>query len=104
MAVTLRHQGKTVLDAVTMEARAGEMVVIEGGRGSGKTTLLEIAGARRRLDRGTVWIAGHDVTALQRDSLPFVRRNVGYGEAHPHFLKGVSVLENVMLPLAARAQ
>lgn len=93
-----------VLDAVTMEARAGELVVIEGGRAAGKTTLLEIAGARRRPDSGIIRIAGHDVTALQRDSLPFVRRNVGYVEPHPQFLGGATVLENVMLPLAARVE
>jgi ABC-type ATPase involved in cell division len=87
-----------------MEARAGELVVIEGGRAAGKTSLLEIAGARRRPDSGTIRIAGHDVTALQRGSLPFVRRNVGYVEPVPQFLNGATVLENVMLPLAARAE
>lgn len=104
IAVSLRHQGKTVLDAVTMEARSGELLVLEGGRAAGKTRLLEIAGARRRPDSGAIWIAGHDVTALQRDSLPFVRRNVGFLDAQPRFLSGMTVLDNVMLPLGARAE
>lgn len=102
-AVTLRHQGKTVLDAVTLQARAGELLILEGARASGKTRLLEIAGARRRPDSGAVWIADHDLTALQRDSLPFVRRNVGFAEAQPRFIPELSVLDNVMLPLGARA-
>jgi ABC-type ATPase involved in cell division len=101
-AVTLRHQGQTLLDAVTMEARAGELLVVEGGRAAGKTLLLEIAGARRRPDSGTVCIADHDLTALQRDSLPFVRRNVGFVESQPCFVSGMSVLDNVMLVLGAR--
>ena len=100
-AVTLRHQGRTVLDAVTMEARAGELLVLEGGRSAGKTKLLEIAGARRRPDSGAVCIADHDLATLQRDSLPFVRRNVGFVEARTRFISQISVLDNVMLPLGA---
>jgi ABC-type ATPase involved in cell division len=38
---------------------------------------------------------------LQRDSLPFVRRNVGFVEARPRFISQISVLDNVMLPLGA---
>ncbi len=104
VAVTLRRGGALVLDALTVEARAGEILVIEGSRGAGKTQLLEIAAARRRPDAGEVWIAAHDVMALQRDSLPFVRRNIGFGAAQPAFLQGASVLENVMLSLAARGE
>ena len=86
-----------------MQARAGELLVIEGGRAAGKTLLLEIAGARRRPDSGEVWIANHNLMTLQRDSLPFVRRNIGLASTVPRFLSGLSVLENVMLPLGARA-
>jgi len=104
VAVTLRLGGELVLDALTVEARAGEILLIEGSRGAGKTKLLEIGAARRQPDGGEVWIADHDVTALQRGSLPFVRRNIGFVEAQPRFLSGTSVLENVMLPLAARGE
>ena len=104
VAVTLRRGGETVLASVNVEARAGELLIIEGGRGAGKTLLLEVAAARRRPDSGEVWIADRDVTALQRDSIPFVRRNIGFLEAQPAFIEGASVLENVMLPLAARAE
>jgi ABC-type ATPase involved in cell division len=104
IAVFLRLDGQVVLDAVSAEARAGELVVIEGSRGAGKTTLMEVMAARRRPDGGQVWIAGHDVTTLQRDSLPFVRRNIGVAAVAPRFLPGLDVLENVMLPLYARAE
>lgn len=104
VAVSLRLGGEFVLDALTVEARAGEILIIEGNRGSGKTKLLEIAAARRRPDAGEIWIAEHDVTALQRDSIPFVRRNIGFAETEPAFLQRASVLENVMLSLAARGE
>jgi ABC-type ATPase involved in cell division len=102
--VSLRIDDTVVLDAVTAAFKAGELTVVEGPRGAGKTTLLEIAGTRRRPDSGQIWIAGHDITALQRRSLPFVRRNIGFSSAVPRFLSGLTVLENVMLPLGARAE
>jgi ABC-type ATPase involved in cell division len=104
VAVTLRLGEELVLDALTVEARAGEILLIEGNRGAGKTKLLEVAAARRQPDAGEVWIADHDVTALQRASLPFVRRNIGFVEAAPRFLSRATVMENVMLPLAARGE
>ena len=104
VAVTLRRDGEIVLASLNAQARAGELVIIEGGRGAGKTLLLEVAAARRRPDSGEVWIAERDVTALQRDSIPFVRRNIGFVEAHPTFIENASVLDNVMFPLIARAE
>lgn len=104
VAVTASSNGKVLLDAVSAEARAGEMLIIEGSRASGKTTLLEVAGARRRADSGQVWIADHDIMTLQRDSLPFVRRNIGFVSASPRCLVGLNVMQNVMLPLAARGE
>lgn len=104
ISVTLRNGDRHALDGVTLEARAGEVLVLEGGRGAGKTTLLQVAAARRRPDEGEVWIADHEVSRLQRDSLPFVRRNIGLADAQPHFLSGQTVLDNVMLPLGARAE
>lgn len=104
ISVTLTLGDRTVLDDVTLEARAGELLVLEGGRGAGKSTLLQVAAARRRPDGGEVWIADHEVSRLQRDSLPFVRRNIGVAASEPRFLAGLTVLENVMLPLGARAE
>ena len=94
----------TAVDAVSLEVRAGEMLVVDGGRGAGKSVLLDVAAARRRPDEGRVWIAERDVSSLQRGSLPFVRRNVGHAGAEPEFMAGLTVLENVMLPLAARGE
>jgi len=104
VAVTVRLADVTAVDAASLELRAGEMLVVEGGRGAGKSVLLDVAAARRRPDEGRVWIAERDVSSLQRGSLPFVRRNVGYVGAEAEFLPGLTVLESVMLPLAARVE
>lgn len=102
--MSLSVAGRRVLDEVSLQARAGELVVLEGGRGAGKSALLRIAAALRRPDSGEVWIAEREVTRLQRSSLPFVRRNVGYLGADAPLLDDATVLENVLLALAARGE
>jgi len=102
IGVSLSRRGRTILDQVSLQARAGELVVVEGERGAGKSTLLEIAAALRRPDQGEVWIADRDLTGLQRASLPYVRRNVGYAGAAVPLLPRQTVAENLALALAAR--
>jgi cell division transport system ATP-binding protein len=102
LGVSVRRGGRMALDEVSLQARAGELVVVEGGRGAGKSTLLRIAAALRWPDAGEVWVAGRDVMALQRASLPYVRRNIGYFAPDIPLLPRTTVLENVMLAAAAR--
>jgi ABC-type ATPase involved in cell division len=102
IGVSSSREGRAVLDDLSLYAPAGEMVVVEGGRGAGKSTLLEISAGLRRPDAGEVWIAGRDVTGLQRASLPYVRRNVGYAGVAAAFIPDVTVRENLALALAAR--
>lgn len=100
--VGCERDGKLVLEGITMGIARGELIVIEGAVASGKSTLLEAAAVRRLPDRGTVWFAGRNVLALQRSSLPFVRRNIGYAGPEPLLVPDETVLANVMLALAVR--
>lgn len=62
--------GTVALDGVDLEVRAGELLVVVGPSGSGKTTLLRLIAGLERPTRGTVRLAGRDLTPLpphQRD-------------------------------------
>jgi ABC-type ATPase involved in cell division len=102
LGVSLRIGGHMVLDEVSLQVRAGELVVVEGQRASGKSSLARVAAVLRRPDAGEVWIGEREVTTLQEASLPFVRRNIGSFSGDLPLLPRLSVLENVMLGAGAR--
>jgi ABC-type lipoprotein export system ATPase subunit len=99
-----QRSGVPVLDGVTVGVSAGELAVLQGPVGSGKSTLLAIAAGLRTPDAGAVWLAERNITALQRSSLPFVRRNVGYLPQQALLIPDETALENVMLALAVRGE
>jgi ABC-type ATPase involved in cell division len=91
-----------VLDEISLQVRAGELVVVEGQRASGKSSLARVAAILRRPDVGEIWIGERDVAGVQDASLPYVRRNIGYDAAELPLAPGLSALENVMLAAGAR--
>ncbi|ABK18575.1 putative 2-aminoethylphosphonate ABC transporter ATP-binding protein [Syntrophobacter fumaroxidans] len=70
--VTMSFNRFTALEDVSFDAEAGEFLSILGPSGCGKTTLLRVAAGLEKPDRGTVVIAGRDVSGL-----PVSKRNVG---------------------------
>ncbi|OUZ12859.1 ABC transporter ATP-binding protein [Aeromicrobium sp. PE09-221] len=66
--ITLRSIGKnsgqhTVLDALDLTVRRGEVFALLGPNGSGKTTTINVLTTLIRPDRGEATIAGYDVVA-----------------------------------------
>ena len=102
--VSCQRHGALALDTVTLGIARSELIVIEGAAASGKSTLLELAAAARIPDRGAVWFAGRNTASLQRTSVPFVRRNIGYCTADPLLDGDDSALGNVILALAVRGE
>jgi phospholipid/cholesterol/gamma-HCH transport system ATP-binding protein len=66
-----------VLRGVDLTVGRGETVVVLGGSGSGKSVLLRHTIGLFQPDRGTVWVDGTDVTALDEDGLVDTRKKVG---------------------------
>jgi ABC-2 type transport system ATP-binding protein len=58
--LTKRYGPRTVVDDVTMEVHAGEVVALLGPNGAGKTTTVEIVEGYRSADGGSVRVLGVD--------------------------------------------
>jgi putative ABC transport system ATP-binding protein len=78
----------------------GAFVSILGPSGSGKTTLLNIIGCLDRPSMGTVKIDGEDIGGLDEKALVRIRREkIGFVFQQFYLLPGLSVRENIALPL-----
>ena len=89
-----------VLRGITLNIEAGATVGLIGPSGSGKSTLMMVLGGLERASAGTVEVAGHDLSALDEDSLARFRRdNVGIVFQSFHLVPTMTALENVAVPL-----
>ena len=83
-----------------LRVEPGEMVGIVGRSGSGKTTLLNQVGCLDRPTRGSIAIAGADVTSLSERELALFRRDhIGFIFQLFYLLPTLTVAENVGLPM-----
>jgi len=63
-SVSVSLGGQSVLDAVSLEVSAGEVVAVFGPSGSGKSTLLRAVAGLVEVESGRVVIDGVDVTGV----------------------------------------
>jgi len=91
-----------VLRSIDLEVASGEVVALVAPSGAGKSTLLHIAGLLDTADRGTVEIAGDDLTGQSDRKRTGVRRaDVGFIYQFHHLLPEFTALENIVLPQLA---
>jgi len=98
---SFRHMGRTleVLRGVDLEIRDGEMLGIVGPSGAGKSTLLHCIGTLDVPTRGSIRLAGEEVTTLSGSRLAELRnRTIGFVFQFHHLLPEFNALENVMMP------
>jgi putative ABC transport system ATP-binding protein len=90
----------TALQDVDLSVRAGVFVAIVGRSGSGKSTLVNVITGIDRPTAGEVHVAGARVDALSQRQLALWRgRNVGVVFQFFQLLPGLTVAENVVLPM-----
>ena len=88
------------LAGVDLTIAPGELVAVMGPSGSGKSTLLNMAGTLDRPTSGSVQVNGREVTALAaRELARLRRREIGIVFQELNLLPGLTLAENVALPL-----
>ncbi len=90
---------RRMLDGVSLDVDAGEVVAVLGRSGSGKSTLLHLLGGLDRPDAGTIMLAGQGITEQRPRALARTRlRHVGFVFQSFHLIEELSGEENVLLP------
>lgn len=76
-----------------------KVTVLKGPSGSGKTTLLSIIGCMARPTSGRIKLLDREITSLPERFLTEIRRKTfGFIFQQFNLIKGVTALENAMLP------
>ncbi len=93
-----RYEEEVVLSLPHFSADRGDHALILGLSGSGKSTLLHIMGGVLRPTKGTVSVAGVDLTSLKGHRLDRFRgQHIGIVFQQMHLLASLTVEDNIRL-------
>jgi putative ABC transport system ATP-binding protein len=88
------------LKQVNLEVFPGEFLGILGKSGAGKTTLVNMVTGVDHITSGEVWVNDTPVHQLNENALALWRgRNLGIVYQSFHLMPGLTLLDNVMLPM-----
>jgi putative ABC transport system ATP-binding protein len=89
----------TALRGIDLTLNSEKATVFKGPSGSGKTTLLSIIGCMARPTSGRVQLNDREITSLPEKFLTEIRRKTfGFIFQNYNLIKGITVLENTMIP------
>ncbi len=94
-----QHNEYWALDGIDLAIPEKQVTALRGPSGSGKTTLLTILGCLARPTEGRVRLKGEDISGLPERFLTEIRRSTfGFVFQQFNLIKGLSALENIILP------
>lgn len=92
-----RYGSVSALDDVDLDIASGEFLTLLGPSGSGKTTLLSAIAGFLKLDRGSIFARGQEITRQPPEKRDFAMVFQGYA-----LFPTMTVAENVGYPLRVR--
>lgn len=94
-----------VLNGVSLNVKAGEIVALEGPSGSGKTTFLSIVGCILTPTSGRVVIDGDVLDARHPERLPEIRKkSIGFVFQQYNLFPSLTAMENVQYALKIKGK
>jgi len=94
-------RSRLMLRDISFEVAPGEYIAVMGESGVGKSTLLNLIAGLDLPDGGSIALDGAEVTALDDTARTLLRRDrMGFVFQAFHLLPHLTVMQNVMLPLA----
>ena len=94
-----QHNEYWALKGIDLEIPPARVNVLKGPSGSGKTTLLTILGCLARPTEGRVRLKGEDISGLPERFLTEIRRRTfGFIFQQFNLVRGLSAIENIILP------
>ena len=94
-----QHNEFWALNGIDLSIAAQRVTALRGPSGSGKTTLLTVVGCLARPTSGRVRLHDEDISGLPERFLTEIRRRTfGFVFQQFNLIKGLSALENIMLP------
>jgi len=89
-----------VLNGITIDVPEGDFLALMGPSGSGKTTLLNLIAGIDRPTRGSISVAGKEISKFNETGLASWRaRNIGFIFQMYNLIPVLTAFENVELPL-----
>ena len=89
-----------VLQGLNLDVDKGDFVAFMGPSGSGKTTLLNLLGGLDLPTRGSITVAGDEITSFSHDKIAYWRsRHVGFVFQMYNLLPVLTAFQNVEIPL-----
>jgi phosphonate transport system ATP-binding protein len=97
VGLSKRFGDRIVLDDVSFEVAAGEVVAILGASGAGKTTLFRCVTCLAQSDGGQIFLGEHAIRTLGGRQLSMARSEIGLIFQQFNLIRRLNALDNVLV-------
>ncbi|WP_375640769.1 MULTISPECIES: methionine ABC transporter ATP-binding protein [unclassified Bartonella] len=91
--------GVRVINNLSLNIHAGEILGIIGRSGAGKSTLIRCLNGLEKIDAGSIFFEGVDISNLSEIEWAPYRQRIGMIFQHFNLLSSQNILDNIALPL-----